>query len=100
MERYTINDGNTRYTRITKRVARTMFNAGESFYIIAHKMRPGFPFSMGMVIDGAHYARENAERAKYELSQHDFEKVVQEFCWYNANSHETGTYAAYYSVAR
>jgi hypothetical protein len=99
MERYTICDKATAYTRITKSDARKMFNKGESFYIIAHKMRPGFPFSLGMLIDGAHYAKENAERAPYGLSQETFDTVVQEFCWYNANCHETGTYAAFYRMS-
>jgi hypothetical protein len=98
MIRYTINDGHTVYTRISKRDAKRRFDAGETFYIIAHKMRPGMPFGMGMTIDGAHYARENAERAKYQLSQYTFDVVVRDFCWYNANCHETGHYAAFYSM--
>jgi hypothetical protein len=99
MERYTISDGATNYTRITKQAARKLFDAGKVFYIIAHKMRPGMPFSLGMTIDGAHYAKENAERAKYELSQETFDTVVRDFCWYNANCHETGTYAAFYLMS-
>jgi hypothetical protein len=99
VNRIVISDGATRYTRISKAKARKMFEAGKPFYIVAHKMRPGMPFSMGMIIDGSHYAKENAERAKYQLSQETFDSVVTNFCYYNANCHETGTYAAFYSMS-
>lgn len=99
MNHYTVNDGATTYSRISKRQARKMFENRQSFYIIAHKMRPGMPFSLGMTIDGEHYASENAERAKYKLSQYSFDQVVSEFCFYNANCHETGTYAAFYKMS-
>src|SRR5665213_4368129 len=100
MERYVITDGSSRYTRISKVQARKLFESGkESFYIIAHKMRPGFPFSMGMTIDCAHYATENAERAKYDLKPEGFDSMVANFCYYNANCHETGLYPAFYLVS-
>ncbi len=87
MERYTINDGATSYTRISKSDARKMFNANQSFYIIAHKMRPGFPFSMGMTIDPAHIKAERSLTPTYPT-----------LCWYNAASYETGYYAAFYTM--
>lgn len=88
MNRIVVTDSATRYTRISKQRARSMFTTGEPFYIIAHKMRPGFPFSLGMMIDGKHYAEEGGT----------FASMLRAFCWYNANCHETGTYAAYYEV--
>ncbi len=100
MNAITISDSVTTYTRISKRKAKELFDAGRVFYIIAHKMRPGMPFSMGMTIDGAHYARENAERAKYpSLTLETFESVVRNFEYYNANCHETGTYSAFYLMS-
>jgi len=88
MNQITVTDSASRYTRIGKAQAVKMFESGEPFYIIAHKMRPGFPFSLGMMIDGAHYRDENRT----------FEQMNRDFCWYNANCHETGTYAAFYLV--
>ena len=104
MQRYTIQDGATTYTRISKSDARKMFRAGEVFYIIAHKMRPGFPFSMGMTIDPKPYLKEHAERALsasavYSGSGYAFDTMLANFCFYNANCHETGTYAAFYNVS-
>lgn len=98
MEKHIIKDGTSRYTRIFKVEARKRFNKGESIYIIAHRLSPGMPFSMGMTIDGTHYAKENTERAKYELSQQAFESVVIDFVFYNC-THETGYYPAFYVVS-
>jgi hypothetical protein len=33
---------------------------------------------------------------RYQEESRTFEQLVTEFCWYNANCHETGTYAAFY----
>ena len=82
MLHYAIYDKATSYTRITKSAARKMFNAGEPFYIIAHKMRPGFPFSMGMVVDGTHVRAERATTPTYPTPAHFFDATVTEFCWY------------------
>lgn len=83
-----IQDGNQLYTRVSKSKARKLFNEGKPFYIIAHKMRPGFPFSMGMTIFPPNYLEENKT----------FEWMVNNFEYYNANCHETGTYSAFYLV--
>ncbi len=99
MNQVVISDGYTRFTRISKREARKLFDAGKAFYIIAHKMRPGMPFSMGMTIDGAHVRAERQCSPTYPTPEHFFDATVTEFCWYNANCHETGTYAAYYTMA-
>lgn len=89
MNRFTFTDYATRYTRISKTEARKLFSARKSFYIIAVNMRPGFPFSLGMMIDGARYLDENME----------FDSMLANFCYYNANCHETGTYAAFYQTS-
>ena len=88
MNRIVISDRASRYTRITKLRARVLFATGKPFYIIAHKMRPGFPFSMGMTIDPLHYTAENV----------NFDAMVNNFSFYNC-SHETGAYPAFYSVS-
>ncbi len=98
MTRHVIKDGASTYRRITKREARNYWNRGESFYIIAHKMRPGFPFSMGMTIDPVHVKAERSLSPTYPTVESLFDATVTEFCHYNANCHETGTYAAFYSV--
>ena len=87
MINYTFNDGATTYTRITKAQASAMFDFNEPFYIIAHKMRPGFPFSMGFNI--------NPER--YHDESKSFTQMVLDFAFYNC-SYETGYYAAFYKM--
>ena len=99
MERHIITDGATRYTRVSKQTARKLFDAGTPFYIIAHKMRPGFPFSLGMTIDPKHIKSERSFSPTYPTLESFFDATVTEFCWYNANCHETGTYAAFYTMA-
>lgn len=73
------------FTRITKREARKLFAQDKPFYIIAHKMRPGYPFSMGMTIHPTEYHAENRR----------FDQMVSNWNWYNA-SYETGYYPAFY----
>ena len=99
MTRHVITDGASTYTRISKREARKRWNKGETFYIIAHKMRPGFPFSMGMTIDPNHIKTERSLTPTYPTVESLFDATVTEFCYYNANCHETGLYAAFYDVA-
>lgn len=95
MQRHVITDGSSRYTRISKLEARKMFDKGESFYIIAHKMRPGFPFSMGMTVNN----RQDKDGYQHGINEpRGFDSMVANFCYYNANCHETGTYAAFYVV--
>jgi len=96
MTRHVINDGSTTYTRITKREARKRWNSNQGFYIIAHKMRPGMPFSLGMTVDPAHHKAERSPSPTWPTPESFFDALVCEFCLYNANCHETGTYPAFY----
>ena len=98
MNQITIRDGATTYTRISKRKARKMFNADHPFYIIAHKMRPGFPFSMGMIVDPAHIKTERSCTPTYSTVESLFDATVTDFCFYNANCWETGYYPAFYTM--
>ena len=73
------------FKRINKRLARKLFASGKSFYIIAHKMRPGGPFHMGMTIHAANALKENWS----------FDQYINNFMYYNC-SWETGYYPAFY----
>ncbi len=88
MNTVVVRDGASTYTRVSKRIARKMFAENKPFYVIAHKMRPGFPFSLGMMIDPQRQKEEN----------YQFDRTVNNFEWYNANCNETGLYAAFYEV--
>lgn len=88
MHRHVITDGSQTYTRVSKVEARKLFTAGKPFYVIAVKMRPGFPFSLGMVIDPVRYQDEGR----------GFDWMVSNFQYYNCDCNETGTYAAFYLV--
>jgi hypothetical protein len=77
----------THYRRINKRFARKMFQDGNPFYIVSHKMRPGGPFAMGMAV----YPSKHKEESR------TFDQLVQDWNYYNA-SWETGYYPAFYVV--
>ena len=98
MTRHVFTDSASTFTRISKREARKRWQTEEPFYIIAHKMRPGFPFSMGMTIDPKHVKAERSLTPTYPTVESLFDATVTEFCYHNANCHETGTYAAFYVV--
>lgn len=92
MNQTIIDDGATRYTRISKRRARKLHANGQGIYIIAHKMRPGFPFSLGMLVP-------SVERISEEVTPTSFDDCVRNFEWYNANCYETGYYSAFYTMS-
>lgn len=98
MTRHIFIDGASTYFRISKREAKKRWETGEPFYIIAHKMRPGFPFSLGMTIDPKHVKTERSLTPTYPTLESLFDATVTEFCYYNANCNETGTYVAFYDV--
>lgn len=89
-------DGASRYTRISKREARKRFNTNLPFQIIAHKMRPGMPFAFDMLVHPAHIKAKRSLSPTYPTLESLFDATVCEYCWYNANCYETGTYAAFY----
>jgi len=74
-----------KFTKITKRQARKLFADNSPIYVIAHKMRPGGPFHMGMTIFPQRYHEESRT----------FDQMINDFTYYNC-SHETGYYPAYY----
>ena len=85
------------YRRISKRVARKRYQLGLNFHIIAHKMRPGFPFQMGMDVFPQFIA--NTAIVAGEATQQTFDAMVNQFTYYNC-SHETGYYPAFYIVEK
>ncbi len=84
MNRYIIHDvvKKTRYERITKVAARKLFNSGEKIYICACNLRPGSPWFPEIQVDNS--------------ICRDFEKVVNDFTFYNCINNETGKYPSYY----
>jgi len=85
-----------RYTRITKAQARKRFNANETFQICPSKLIPGGPWAVDMLVDPAHIKAERSTSPTYPTPESFFDATVCEFCYYNASSHDTGTYAAFY----
>lgn len=81
-----IFDGATSYHRVSKSRARYLWQTGQDVYIIAHKMRPGFPFSLGMTMG---LSDEHKERG--------FDTLCQDFEYYNC-TYETGYYPAFYRM--
>ena len=84
-----INDGATTFTRVSKREARKLFDSGESIYVIAHKMRPGYPFSLGITINKSDWPDDERNA--------DFDYRVRWFICYNCDSFEVGYYPAFYT---
>jgi hypothetical protein len=90
MNHIRVDDEHNSFVRISKQAARKRFMSGEPVYIIAHKMRPGYPFSMGMNA----FPQEWLERAAE--GDNAFDKMVRSFTWYNCGHYEVGYYPAFY----
>jgi len=96
MTKMTFSDGAYLYQRITKAEARKRFNANLTFQICFVKMRPGGPWFLDMLVDPSHIKSERMLTPTYPTPESLFDATVTEFCYYNANCNETGTYAAFY----
>lgn len=99
MTQFTFTTNGQRYMRISKAQARKRFNADQTFQICPVKMRPGGPFCMDMLVDPKHIKQERSLTSTYPTLESLFDATVTDFCYYNANCHETGTYTAYYVVS-
>lgn len=93
------------FIRVSKSVARTRLFSGLPVAFCPVKLRPGFPWSPHCTISPEHAAEKVRWALQWEncgplaptvLERAAFDSIVREFCHYNANCHETGTYPAYY----
>ena len=83
MLKVTITDEHHKYTRISKRRARKLFNSGTPVYFCPCKMRPGGPAHFGALIDPAKH-------------REDFDKIDSDYGHYNSDSWEVGYYNSFY----
>lgn len=72
------------FTRISKAMARKLFNNGTPVYILPCKVR----------LDNAWFKPAMINRNN--LDNESFEKIVNAFEYYNCNYNELGKYASYY----
>lgn len=84
MNSYTINDGTTTYTRITRAAARRLYNSGAEVALCPCKLRPGLPWMPE--------ARTTNTRAGVP-----FDALITAYAAVACN-HSSGLYAAFYSV--
>ena len=78
MKRINVNG----YKRITKRIARRLYEAGKPVLLCPVNLRPGGLWNIGSII------------AKKE--DRTFEQELNAFEYYNCINNETGYYAAFY----
>ncbi len=77
------------YRRVSKSVARRMWNAGSPILFCAVNLWPFGGWRPGCTVDKA-----SAEQSTcYDVT---FDGICHDFEWHNANSYETGYYAAFY----
>ena len=72
-----------RIQRITKRIARKLYDEGKDIIIAANKLNPESPYGIGSCINK-------------ELDGENFDKVVGLYEVYNCNDYYTGYYASFY----
>ena len=84
MNKFEAFDGDTKFQRISKRAARTAYNAGKPVVLCPVKLYPFGGFRPSMMIQ------------KTELPEYSFYTRVRDFESYNANCNETGYYASFY----
>lgn len=93
-------------TRISKAEARKLFDAGKTIALCPAKLSPvafGGAFRCLVNKDGAgekcvRKFPDSPDNFEHHHVPRTFDDVVENFVWYNANSNETGKYAAFYTV--
>lgn len=81
--RFKDNEGKY-WVRISKAQVRKLFESGEKVCFCPCKMRPFGAWGIGYITDSSR-------------CECDFEKLLNEFIWYNCNS-ETGKYVSFYKM--
>lgn len=92
MYKYTFNNpvNNKDYTRIDKRAARRLYNAGKDILIIADNLRPFTPWHCETITNINNL--DEWDKGKTDC----FDRFVNMFEIYNCVSRETGYHAAFY----
>lgn len=73
------------FRKITKREARKRYDENLPIHLIACKMKPGYPFNLGMTIFPS----------ECKAVGQDFDAAIGEFSLYNC-ANDVGYYPAYY----
>lgn len=94
MNRYTVTDSATRYTRISKAQAIKLLASGEPVAVCPVRLRPGFPFAPHSVC----YPKDLTDCYRPAPLPQQFDKFLREFEYYNCTDSETGRYAAFYQM--
>lgn len=82
------------FVRIAKRNAEHRYNNGEVIYLCPFKLRPGEPYHPEIAITKTDFS-EKCWSEHVVPNTRDFEKVVDDFTFYNCN-YSVGHYPAYY----
>lgn len=83
MNRVKAYDGKTPYNRVSKAAARKAFNAGKPVILCPVKLYPFGAWRPSCMIQG-------------DQCSDTFERLLENFIWYNCQLNETGYYAAFY----
>jgi len=89
MRQYNFKSGGKYYHRVNKATARRVFNAGGVVLMCACNLRPD---SMWHPVSPV--------AANDESTPETFEKLVNEFTYYNCNLNECGYYPAFYTEVK
>ena len=84
MHKYTVTINGRMWERITKAEARKRWDAKQQLYIAPCNLRPSGPWGIGAEFDS-----EN-------ISDDNFDNVVNNFEYYNCYDSKTGRYASFY----
>lgn len=94
MNTYYATDGNVRYKRVNKTVARKHYEAGQPVVLCPCNLYPFGGFRPSLMVQRDE--EREAEAATFGQQQAGFDKVVSEFVSYNCQLNETGYYASYW----
>ena len=77
------------FTRVSKQAAQKLFDSGAPFYIVGSKVN-------AYHITGGWHIGMQIEPDRYRAADIEFDKMIDQWSWYNAN-YELGYYPAFYT---
>lgn len=84
MDRRSAYDGDVKYKRVNKTLARKAYEAGQPVVLCPVKLAPFGGFRPSCMVD------------KAGMQERDFNTVALDFIWYNCQLNETGYYPSYW----
>lgn len=95
MKNYIFTDNNgLKYRRVSRQMAKRLYNNGANVVLCPSNLRPFGAWSCETTINVNNYRDESTDKIGKNVD--NFDRITNEFLFYNCVNNETGRYIAFY----